>query len=403
MKWLWFSGLLTIFILSFLPVYGVIGQSNEQLISVEIDLNRKPITEALTEEDAIPLNSTGMIARVQCINYRSGSVLLRDVKTTFIVADIDAVSKNDPIEITLNPFDNVTFVQRWEFDNHVLNQDFALISGKYQVRYDVFYTVNGTDEIIRGIPFFIDFNTNPLRSVFGAVSTIAFAVTTFSAVKLVSSLRNSFRYEMENSYKDASFKASSELKSFYQETGFSKIQNEFTERMFGYASSKWKREKCPECGSSWKKDSNVCQKCGITLEQAKAKYSESLTQKAVQAGKEITSSIDGLSLSEVAAQLGDGVTPTADIVELLTFSGLALVQPRLSKNWSAKTRSLVFTGAQWSLYSVFWFNACGISSVSLLYLILAIASGIMLPVVFMRIFTNRIREKVVEYWNKGRI
>ncbi len=400
------SGSLLTFILfltlttSTLIIYGDPEAGESQHLSLIIDMDGMPIEYANNESAAILMNTTtGVIARVQCISLGEEPIRLNEINTVFIIADYDLISKPEKIDVILNPGDNVTFIQTWQFDNNLLDQNISLISGVYKVKYEIKYSIQNINETISGPPFFIDFNVNPMKSVFGVLATASLAFTTLSAIRLVSNFGGSASTEIKNSIKDAKFSPSAELRSFYKETGFSKMQSEFGQRTIGYASNKWKKDKCPECRTDWEPDSDFCQVCGTTKEQAEEKHANSLLQKALNAGEEIVDSVDGLTLGDIAIQLSDNVTPTGDIIELLTFSGLAIVQPRISKNWNQKSRNLVFTGLQWGLYAVFWIQACGISTISLFYLGLAIFSGILLPIIIGKIYTDKIKDGVKEYWS----
>ena len=379
---------------------AVLSDSQADKVSVTVYFNNISIESASTQVTAITMLNTGNVGYVNISVVGEESIYLEEIKTVFIVADLDVLDKKDSLGVTVSPGNNFTFIQNWEFDNSI-NEDFSLISGIYTVRYDVKYREGANEQIIRGDPFYIDFKVNPITSVFGAVSTIALAVTTFSAIKLVGSFSKSIPGEVSASINNAQFKASSELKSYYIETGLSKLQGEFANRIIRASPKRWSGEKCPECGTQWNKDAESCSVCGTTLDRVEEIQEQSLRSRALSIGADLAGSTDGLTLGQIAAQLGENVVPTADVLELLTFSGLAVVQPRLSKNWNKKTSNLLFTGIQWSLYSLFWINSCGITTVSLAYLGLAIASGVLLPIIIGRIYTKRIKDKIAQYWKKG--
>jgi hypothetical protein len=162
-------------------------------------------------------------------------------------------------------------------------------------------------------------------------------------------------------------------------------------------------EKCPKCKVDWPKDSEQCPNCDLTLKEAEELYAESLAKKALNTSKEVVESVDGLSLSDIASSLGEGITPAIDIIEIITFSGLALIQPRVSKTWSKKTRSLIFTGLQTTIYSLFWFQAVGVGTVSLTMLVIAILSGIFLPIIFGKVLGDNIKEKVRVFWDSKKL
>jgi hypothetical protein len=133
------------------------------------------------------------------LNTGNHSIEVSYLKTVFIVAGIDATSQTDIIDVTLSSGDNITFVQTWKFDNFVGHENIALISGVYELRYDLYYSVEGQDNVIKGLPFYVEFDASPLTSVFGVVSTISVAATGISFIGLAKSLRSSIDLELGNS------------------------------------------------------------------------------------------------------------------------------------------------------------------------------------------------------------
>ncbi|TFH16689.1 hypothetical protein E4H04_06235, partial [Candidatus Bathyarchaeota archaeon] len=204
---------------SALIIYGDPEAGESQHLSLIIDMDGIPIEYANDESAAILMNTTtGVIARVQCISMGEEPIQLNEINTVFIIADYDLISKPEKIDVILNPGDNVTFIQTWQFDNHLLDQNISLISGVYKVKYEIKYSIQNKNETISGPPFFIDFNVNPMKSVFGVVATASLAFTTLSAIRLVSNFGGSASTEIKNSIKDAKFSPSAELRSFYKET-----------------------------------------------------------------------------------------------------------------------------------------------------------------------------------------
>jgi hypothetical protein len=149
-------------------------------------------------------------------------------------------------------------------------------------------------------------------------------------------------------------------------------QAEISNLLFGHASKLWSREKCPQCEADWPKDTDECPSCHITADEAKEFYSTSLVEKALTAVKEVVDSVSGLSLKGIADKIGEGETPTTSIISVVTFSGLTMVQTRVSKNWSKKQRRHIFTGVRTSIYALFWVQACGLGVVSIAALIIVL-------------------------------
>jgi len=364
-------------------------------------MDGKNVTEILDQDNAFLIDpNTGVIAKIEYLVKGNHSVKINHLKTVFIVADIDATSQTDIIDVTLSSGDNFTFVQTWKFNNYVGHENIVLITGVYELRYDLYYSVEGQNKVLKGSPFYVEFDASPLSSVFGVMSTIAFAATSFSFIGLANSLRTSIDLELENSIGETKVSPTEKLKGYYRGKSYSMAQAEISNLVFGYASSLWDREKCPHCEADWPKEKEECPSCFLSNEDAKELYSSSLVEKSLFAIKEVVDSVSGLSLKGIADKIGEGETPTTSIVSVVTFSGLTMVQPRVSKNWSKKQRSLIFTGLRTSIYSLFWVQACGLGVVSISALIIALLSGFLIPMIIGRITGNSLKAKIGEFWEK---
>ena len=126
----------------------------------------------------------------------------------------------------------------------------------------------------------------------------------------------------------------------------------------------------------------------------RARASNALNVIALRVSKDLVDSVSVLNVSSIALSLGMGIMPTMDIISVLSGAGLTLAQPRVAKDWSAKTRKLVFQGLSTSLFSIFWIQACGIDVVSISMLAVAIVSGFVLPILISKLFSNRITSHI---------
>jgi hypothetical protein len=184
---------------------------------------------------------------------------------------------------------------------------------------------------------------------------------------------------------------------YYKGKSYSMFQAEVSNAVFEYLSSS-RRDKCPKCETDWPKDVDECPNCMITSEETDGLYVKSLVDKILDSCKEFVDSVSGLSLSNIAHSFSEGETPTFSILSVMTSSGLTIIQPRVSKDWRDKTRKLVFTGLRTAIYSLFWIQACGIESLSLVMLVVAIVSGLMIPILSSKILGDNIKGKARDYW-----
>jgi len=362
-------------------------------------MDRVNVTDAYNEENSILVDPVeGVLARIEYIAVGDQPLDIIEFKTVVIVSDFDAISQKDKLDVTLSPADNFTFIQAWKFKNYVGTEQLALISGVYRLRYDLHYRIQGQTHVLKGKPFYVRFNSNPMASVFGVVSTISFAATGFSLFRLLLSLRNSMNMELAKSIEASKVSPSTLLQGYYRNQSFTKVQAQVTSTVFNYAMNLWKGEKCPKCKAIWPPDSDVCKECQLTREEADEYYANTVVDKSLKASKEVVDSVSGLDVSSIAGSLGSGITPTLDIVYVLSSSGLALVEPRLSKSWTDKTRKIVFTGLQTAFYSLFWIQTCGISVVSITMLSIAILSGFILPIIIGKVLGSNLMNRLNLFW-----
>jgi hypothetical protein len=368
---------------------------SDQYLEVLIDVEGGNINEAIHEDNPIIIDpSDGVDIRLYYSALNISGVDIDRQKTVFLFADLDVLSQADELDFTLHPDDNFTYIQTWKFKNYIGNENFELISGTYKVRYDFFYSVNDENKILRGTPFYVKFSGNPLTSVPSVMTTIAVVSSGVSLIGLANTMRNSITQEVGKSVEATKVSPTKKLIGYYRGTMYSQLQAEVSKSAFRYAANLRRGGKCPQCNSEWPENQDKCLDCQLTFEEAVELYSKTLSEKSLRAAKEVVDSVSGLSLSQIAQQLGGGVVPTTSIISVLTFSGLTLIQPRLGKSWQDKTRKLVFRGLRIAIYSLFWIQATGIDTLSITLLAVVILSGFVLPMVFSTIWGFNIKGKV---------
>ena len=403
-----FFGLILIFIIllcTFIQI-SVIGLPDQSVLTIKdenfevfIDFDGINIREAAEESNAILLDpDVDVLARLEYLVVGNYSIEVDKLKTVFSLADFDAWSKIDRLDFTLYPGGNFTFVQTWKFKNYIGSRNIGIVSGIYQVRYDLYYRVEGYSKVIKSVPFYVRFSGNPITSVFGVAATVGVAHAGISILGLVNSMRKSIQLEVDRSIESTKVSPTKKLMGYYKGKSYKSVQDEVSNVAFRYATKLWRGDKCPQCGTDWPEGHKACPSCHLTLEEAQELYSKLLRDKSLNACREVVDSVSGLSLSSIANNLGEGVTPTTDIISVLTFSGLALVQPRVAKSWGKKTGSLVFTGLRTTVFSLFWVQACGVEEISLTMLVIAVISGTLLPMLIGKVLGNNIKEKAKIFW-----
>jgi hypothetical protein len=342
--------------------------------------------------------TTGVLARLEYIAKGEQKIEIDVIKTVFVFTDLDVLSKKDTVDATLSPSDNFTFIQTWKFNNYVGNKQVKLITGIYSVRYDLYYKIEDQTKILKAPSFYVRFSGNPLTSVFGIVSSIAVIVSGFSFFTIFNSLHKSIPQEINKSIESSKISPTKKLMGYYKGKSYSMFQAQVSNAVFGYLKSSRRSDTCPKCESNWPKDKTKCPNCMITNEEAAELYVKSLVDKTLDSCKEVVDSVSGLSLSNIVRSFGKGETPTSSIISVMTFSGLTLIKPRVSNEWKEKTRKLTFTGLRTSIYSLFWIQACGIGTLSLVMLVISIISGLLIPILISTILANNIKAKARDFW-----
>jgi hypothetical protein len=370
----------------------------DENLQVYIEMGNINIRYATIKTNSILIDPTnGVLARVEYLVKGDQKIEIDHIKTIFVLTDVDVLSKTDKVEAALSSNDNFTFIQTWKFNNYVGSKDIKIITGIYSVRYDLYYQIDAQPKILKAPTFYVRFSGNPLTSVFGIVSSIAVAVTGFSFFRLLNFQRKSIPLEVNKSIESSKLAPSKKLLGYYKGKSYSMLQAEVSNAVYGHL-TKSRKDKCPKCETIWPKDVDECPNCMITLEEAEELYAKSLVDKTLDSCKEVVDSVSGLSLSNIARSFSEGETPTFSILSVMTSSGLTLIQPRVSKEWRDETRKLIFTGLRTAIYSLFWIQACGIETLSLVMLAVAIVSGLMIPILTSKIHGNNIKKKASDYW-----
>lgn len=388
--------------------YEFVDQSiltiSDQNLEILIDVEGGNMNDAVHESNPIIVDlSDGVDIRLQYSVLNISELYIDRLKTVFVFADLDALSQTDELDFTLHPEDNFTYIQTWQFNNYLGIENFGLISGVYKVRYDLYYSVSNENKILSGTPFYVKFSGNPFTSVPSIVTTVAVLHAGVSVVSLVNTMRGSIKQEADKSIEATKVSPTKKLIGYYRGSTYSRLQAEVSKSAFEYAINLRRGGKCPQCNSEWPENQDTCSNCQITFEEAVELYSKTLSEKSLRAAKEVVDSVSGLSLSNIAMKLGEGVVPATSIISVLTFSGLTLIQPRIAKSWQEKTRKLVFRGLRIAIYSLFWIQATGIDTLSITTLVIVILSGFILPTIFSTILRFNIIGKVRNFWASNQI
>lgn len=380
----------------------VFGQSEfalkDDYIEIIIEIEGKNILNATVKENAIEIYPTGNIyGNLICKIVGNETVNIDKIKIGFILLDREISSEEMKVNISLNPGDLLHINQTFTFQDILGIKSFNFISGIYYLKYFVYYTSAESINILDGEPFYMKIIGNPFTSVTGIVSSVAVVYSGITTAGLIYSMNKSIPLEIGNSIENTSVKATAKLKSYYEGKSFKSLQDEVSKTVFSYATT-WKSEICPKCNIKWPDGKDICPNCHITLEESKEIFRKNLEQSSLNVCQEIVNSTSILSVYDISQKIGIGTIPTTSIISVLISSGLSLAQPRVGKNWSAKTRKLVFRGLSTALTSVLWIQAVGYEVISLSMLAIAILTATIPAFIISKIIENMIIIKTKLYW-----
>ena len=366
---------------------------NNEIFPISIVLDGYDISEAVDKSRAILIDpEKGVLVNLNCSLISDDTVSLDDLKITFRIADFDIFSKEQDINLVLKPGDDVSIFQVWTFGVNMSVGDFDLLGGIYQIRYDLHYTINSTDKILEGEPFYIQISENPLATVSGLISTATVAVGGLSVISMVSSMIKSVPMEVSRAIESTLISPSNQLKGTYQANLTKGIQDQVSQSAFSYVKSEG-FEKCPKCDTDWPKNNSKCPNCNISLSEAEELAVQNLSSKSMNTCKELVDSASALSVGEIALKLGQGITPTSSIIYVLTYAGFAFTKPRLGKSWNEKTRKLIVRLLETGLFMIFWIQAAGVDTISLNMMIIGLLTAAIPGIVISKIVEGMILAK----------
>ena len=348
---------------------------DNDIFQISVILDGYDITDALEKGSAIIIDpEKGVIVNVNCTLISEVPVTLDYLKITFRVAGYDLISEKQDLDLILNPDDDVSIFQTWTFGINMSIGGYDLLGGIYEVRYDLHYSIESVDEVLMGVPFYIQISENPISTVAGIASSASVAVAGISVISIVSSMAKSVPLEVTKAIESTLISPSSQLRGTYESNLTKSVQDQVSNAAFSYI-KKEGFEKCPNCHTEWQKEKKTCSNCNITLNEAAELCTQDLSNKSMNACKELVDSASALSVSEIALKIGQGVTPTSSIIYVLTYAGFAFTKPRLGKSWSEKTRKLIVRLIETALFVFFWIQAAGIDTISVSMMVIGLLTA----------------------------
>jgi hypothetical protein len=327
-------------------------------------------------------------------------ISLTGFKIIYVQCDVDTFSSTQTLNIEGSPGSNGSITQSINLEDYLGFGDLQFVSGIYTLRIEIYYDIEGRANTLRVEPFYVRLRGNPMTTIMGGVATAGLVYSGISIISLAYSVKKSIAFELDRSIKSAKVSPTDKLISYYKGKTAKKAQGAVSKQLVGYIRGVWGGKRCPSCSSNWPEGQKTCLKCGINLIDAEKLYSEFLGEKCLKACEELGVSVSGYSVGKIAQNLSEGLPVATDIISVLVFSGLAIVEPHIGTRLQATTRKLVFTGLSTCVTVLFWIQACGLEAISLQMLIIAIITGTILPMVISRVIGKRIHSAIHTFWKK---
>jgi len=358
------------------------------------------VKEANNRLDAILIDPNGVInAYAEITSTADDPLTLDELEIAFIWANIDAFKSTQELNSTLFPGNTLSANQTFNVEDYLGLGDLQFISGIYKFRYNLDYSIDNHPVQMNGNTFYMKIAGNPLETVTGAAATAAVAASGISLLWIANSVRKVSPLDLETSINTSFVAPTKKLLSFYRAKTYKSIQNEISNTIYSQATS-WKGDICPLCSTDWPEKSPHCIECEISIDEAKKHYLLALEDTSLRSSKELVDSVSGLSLYNIAQDIGGGMIPTTSIISVLTSSGLALVEPRISHSMNKKTRRLIFSSLSTALLTVFWIQAMGIEVASLFMLLIAILTGTIPAMLIRRTLELNLKKKITNFFNQ---
>ena len=206
---------LFIFVFSLQLLMGFANNSvlSDENIDLVIEINHTRISEAYEKTDAIIVDlQEGVDVVVNCSIIGEETVTLDFLEITILFADIDTFSNIHELEFDLYPGENVSFYSSWAFSNNMSLGDFDLVGGIFEVRYDLYYTINSIHRSLVGQPFYLQISENPLLTGTGIITSLGLALTGISTIRTIKNMTSSIPRQVNSSLEESVIKSTDKLR-----------------------------------------------------------------------------------------------------------------------------------------------------------------------------------------------
>ncbi len=383
-----FTFYIIFFAISLFSIVGASGASKVSLqdenISLIIESNGINIADAQDESTAIVINiEEDMKIYLEWNNTGSSDLKLSSFEIEFTYLDFKIYTLTYNLTV-ITPSNSTSKLAIYQNLKPYLKQaDLTLIEGVYKIVFRLTYQILtepiSTHEL--STPVYVRFSGNLLGSVIGITATAGVAVTGLTIVrglreastvvetaKLINTAVNPNTLLSLDSLPNG-LSATPSAQTQWVKVG--DLPKETVKRMYETAAKQWGGKKCPACKGIWPIKVTFCGKCGITLEEARKIFSETIVPLTEKAKTPIYKTAGGIGVKVLARSLGIDTMMANCVLKTMLDSGLAKAQ--VSRRFIIN--KFIVNGSKIVVSVIIFLQISGLKALGINYLILSIVLG----------------------------
>ncbi|RLI34548.1 hypothetical protein DRO66_08635 [Candidatus Bathyarchaeota archaeon] len=385
---IYFTFCIIFFAISLFSIVGASGVSpislQDENISVIIKCNDINIADAQDESNAIVIDiEEDMKIFLEWNNTGSSDLKLSGFEVEFTYLDFKIYTLTYKLS-TITPSNSTSKLVIYQNLKPYLKQaDLNLIEGVYKIVFRLTYQIltepTSTHEL--STPVYVKFSGNLLGSVIGITATAGVAVTGLTIVrglreastvvetaKLINTAVNPNTLLSLDSLPNG-LSATPSAQTQWVKVG--DLPKETIKRMYETAGKQWGGKKCPTCKGIWPSKVTFCGKCGITLEEARKIFSETIVPLTEKAKTPLYKTAGGIGVKVLARSLGIDTMMANCVLKTMLDSGLA--KAKVSRRFIIN--KFIVNGSKIVVSVIIFLQISGLKVLGINYLILSIVLG----------------------------
>lgn len=374
----------------------------DENISVTIEINNINIIDAQEELTALMINSKEELhIFLEWNNTHTSNIKISRLEIEFTYLDFVIYSLPYELNILTQPHTTLNYSIFQDLEPYLQQSGVQLIEGAYRVTvklsYEILETVS-TYEL--SIPLYVKIGGNLLSSVVGVAATAGTVLTGLTVLGAVREVSKTIEIaKVINTIVNP--KSLLDLGSLPKGLEFLKpgdAPKETMKRMYETAQKHWGGKKCPKCKAKWPRKAAACEKCGITSEEAKKLFSETVVKLTEKAKMPMYKTAGGIGVKVLARSLGVDTMMVNAVLKTMLDSGLA--KARVSRRFIIN--KFIVNGSKIVVSAIIFLQISGLKVFGIYYLILSIVLGATISFVVGNLVNKMLNIKIVKKTNNDK-